>query len=168
MGFFNKKPGNSNQDANKPDIDYLLVHKPDQLLTDLHTYLSELSDYGDKIERLSNPQTVFYFCQELEMEINNGGFNQYFNNSAGGFAHETAESLRLIGAMTTAGILQAAIDQFPGSNVPGDQSERQTVLGDIEESANETWEELDQRFLAYDDNLFELNLAYIRNNREMF
>ena len=152
----------------KPDIDSLLLNDTDRLIIDLDTYLCELSEYGEALEKLSESQKIFYYNQELQREINNGGFNQYFYNSSGECGHQTIISLRQINAIKTAAILQLAIDQFPNSIVPKDQSERWEILEKIEEKAEEVWEQLDKRFLEYEDNLYDLNIEFIKQHRSSF
>jgi hypothetical protein len=113
---------------------------------------------------LVNEQKTFYYNQNLEREVNNGGFNQYFFNSAGKFAMETIESLKAIGAHRTKDILQTAINQFHG-NIPADPRERQEKLEQIDEGI---WEELDTKFFAYEDDLNSLNFEYIKNHKDKF
>lgn len=170
MSFLKKLFGDtkSNGASKKPDIDSLLLNDTDKLILDLDTYLCELSSYGDKLEKLTEPEKTFYFIQNLEREVNNGGFNQYFYNSSGDFAHQTIISLRQINAIKTVDILQLAIDQFPNSTVPQDRSERQNILEQIEEKANEIWGQLDERFFKYEDNLYDLNIVFIKQNRSSF
>src|SRR4051812_22979663 len=86
----------------------------------------EIDSFISNIEwnEMTEPQKVFYCIQELEREVNNGGFNQYFINLSGDYAHETIKSLHAIGANTTAVILQRAIDQFPDHRVPKDRHVR--------------------------------------------
>lgn len=171
MSFFNKLFGddNKNQGDSKPDIDALLS-SPDtnNSIIEIDNYICKLCSYGDTLERLREPQKHFYFNQNLEREINNGGFNQYFYNSSGDFAHETITSLRAIGANKTADILQKAIEQFPSSAVPKDRTKRQEILEQIEDTANEVWEQLDQTFYKYEDDLNKLNIEYIKQNRGSF
>lgn len=170
MSFFKKLfGGDSKNQDNKPDIDTLLS-SPDtnNAIIEIDNYVCKLCSYGDTLDRLTGPQKSFYFNQNLEREINNGGFNQFFYNSSGNFAHETLASLQSIGANRTADILQQAIDQFPKSTVPKDRPERQNILEQIEEKADEVWEQLDQKFYKYVDNLYDLNIEYIKQNRNSF
>lgn len=171
MSFFKKLFGgdSKNQGNKKPDIDTLLS-SPDtnNAIIEIDTYVCRLCSYGDTLDRLTEPQKNFYFNQNLEKEINNGGFNQYFFNSSGDFTHETINSLQTIGANKTADILQQAIDQFPESTVPKERTNRQEVLEQIEDTANEVWEQLDQAFYKYEDNLNDLNIEYIKQNRSSF
>jgi hypothetical protein len=171
MSFFKKLFGDNNdkQGDDKPDIDALLA-SPDtnNSIIELDNYICKLCSWGDKLEQLTEPQKNLYFNQNLEREINNGGFNQFFYNSSGDFAHETIKSLQTIDAVITADILQQAINQFPNSSIPKDRTERQGVLERIEEKANAVFEQLEQKFQAYEDNLTELNLTYVRKNRSSF
>lgn len=171
MSFFKKLFGskNKNQEENKPDIVTLLASADtNNAIIEIDNYVCNLCLYGDNIDRLTQPQRNFYFNQNFEREINNGGFDQYFYNSSGDFAHETIISLRIIGAYKTADILQKAIDQFPNSRVSKDRAKRQEVLEQIEDAANDVWEELDQTFYKYEDDLNELNIQYIKQNLNSF
>ena len=137
-------------------------------IIELDNLIGDLCSYGDDMDKLTEPQKQFYYNQCLEREINNGGFNQYFINSSGDFAHQTIQSLTAIGASTTADILQKAIDQFPDKKVPQDRDERIELVEQIEETANEVWEELDQKFFEYADDLNTLNLNFIRQHKADF
>ena len=76
--------------------------------------------------------------------------------------------MKIIGADKTATILQQAIDQFPDKIVPKNRTERQEILEKIEETANEIFEDLDQKFLVYDDDLNTLNIEFVRQNKNKF
>jgi hypothetical protein len=146
----------------------LLSDNLNNSLIEIDNFVCELCKWGDKLDALTEAQKNFYYNQNLEREINNGGFNQYFINSSGDFAHETISSLGTIGADHTAEILQSAIDEFPDKKVPRDRDERIRIVEDIEETANEKWEELDQKFFEYKDNLNSLNIDFIKRHRTEF
>ena len=137
-------------------------------IIEIDGFIEELCEYGDKIENLTEAQKNFYFNQKLEIEVNNGGFKQFFVNSSGAFSHETVTSLLAIGANKTAEILRQAIEKFPDKTVPKNRNERIDLLLRIEASAIAAWEELDQMFFAYEENLNFLNLQYIKQNRLHF
>lgn len=174
MSIFKKLFGGSEKtDKNlgnkKPDIDKLInSDNINNSIIELDNYISALCDYGDSIERLNEPQKNFFYNQTLEREINNGGFNQFYFNSSGDFAHETIISLKAIGANKTAVIVEKANDQFPDKIVPKDRASRQEILSQIEDKANEVWEELDQKFFVYEDDLNSLNMDYIKKNKVSF
>ncbi len=137
-------------------------------IIELDDFIGELCEYGDDFSKLTDQQKLFYLNQNLEREINNGGFNQYFCNSSGDNAHETILSLKAIGADKTADILQKAIDQFPNKSVPKDRDERTEIVEQIEDTANEVWEELDEKFFEYEDDLNTLNIEYVKKYKDFF
>jgi hypothetical protein len=88
-----------------PNLDSLLESNYiNRGIIELDNFIGDLCEYGDELGQFSDPQKLFYFNQNLESEINNGGFSQYFYNSSGDNAHETILSLNSIGAAWTAGI----------------------------------------------------------------
>ena len=117
---------------------------------------------------MTEPQKLFNYNQELEREVNNGGFSQFFLNSSGDNAHETVLSLKAIGANKTADLLQKAIDQFPSKTVSKDRDKRTEIVEEIEETAEEVWNDLDQKFYEYEDDLNTLNIEYVRKHKEFF
>lgn len=168
MSFFNKLFGNSKTNK-KLDIDRLLASSNlNNSILELSDYINALCSNGDKIDKLTGPQQNLYFNQCLEAEINNGGFNQYFFNSSGSYANETLHSLKAIGANKTADILLSAINQFPNATVPKNTIERHNILEQIEDDADKVFEELDNLFYAYSEDLNKLNIEYIRANRNFF
>ncbi|MBK6962664.1 MAG: DMP19 family protein [Bacteroidales bacterium] len=174
MSIFKKIFGGSDNSDKKSgdqklDIERLLLSADkNKSVIEIDNSICKLCVWGDELDKLTEPQKKFYYNQEFEREINNGGFNQYFNNSSGDFAHETILSLKLIGADKTADILQNAINEFPNKIVPKDREERQEILEKIEEKANKIWEELEQKFFAYVDDLNSLNIEYVRQNKDEF
>jgi len=150
------------------NLDVLLNSK------DITSSIMELDDfvcrifYSNDKGKLSEPQMMFLINQDLEREVNNGGFNQYFVNTSGEYAHEAVLSLKAIGADKTAAILQDAIDQFPNKTVPKDRDQRIEVVEQIEEGANVLWDELTQKFFNYEDDLNYLNIEYIKKHKDSF
>lgn len=131
-------------------------------------YLNEKTQYGKDMSVLSNAERIFYITQTLEMEVNNGGFSQFFNNSSGDFSNELVGAFTAIGANTTAAICQKAIDAF-GCDIPTDRDERQEMLDELEsDKLDEIFEECDNAFFAYEDDLNELNYNFVMKNKEQF
>ena|SRR5690554_3468216 len=146
----------------------LILEDLNDAIIELDNFICELCDYGESLDKLTEQQKIFFFNQNLEREINNGGFNQYFINSSGDNSHETILSLKSIGADKTATILQKAIEQFPDKAVPKDRDERIEVVEQIEEIADEIWSELDEKFYEYEDDLNSLNIEYIKKYKDFF
>ena len=137
----------------------------------LSQYIAEKCEYGDNMENLNEEQRIFYITQALEMEVNNGGFAQFFFNSSGMFGNELVSSFEKIGAMKTAEICKKAISIY-GDEVPTNRDEREDVITPDDENEEERIEELlnecDDAFFKYEDDLGELNYQFILNNKESF
>lgn len=126
------------------------------------------STFFEKPDDLSENEKLFVYIENLEREINNGGFNQYFFNLSGNHAQETVQALKKIKANKTATLLEKAIEQFPDSNVPSDRIERQEIMEKVEDKADEVWDELDNSFYKYEDDIAELLLDFVKNNIDDF
>ena len=153
----------------KPDVEQIINSEDtNDSIIELDNYISDLCDYGESVEKLNEHQKIFFYNQTIEREVNNGGFNQFYFNSSGNFAHEIVESLKSIGAEKTAQIIQEANAQFPNKVVPKDRDERQEVLEQIEDKANDIWGKLDEDFYKYEEDLNALNMGYIKEHKEHF
>lgn len=98
---------------------------------------------------------VTELIDELEAEVNNGGFHQYFSNSSGNNAEMALSSLEAVGAEKMATILRKAIAKFPSGIVPEDRDEREKMLDEIAPDCI-GFEELDSEFCQYPDDLAAL------------
>ena len=108
---------------------------------------------------LTNAERIFLLIWELEADVNNGGFNQYFFNSAGDHALDVPAALRSVGASTTASIVDRALQTLAG-DFSADRSARQLVLERIDPET-EAFDSLDQEFYAYPDDLSSLLSAFV-------
>ena len=99
--------------------------------------------------------TVTELIDELEAEVNNGGFHQYFYNSAGDHTAETIQALEAIGALHMTDIVRRAAAMFPGGMPPKDCFTRQDILLKLFSDAT-GFQDLDDEFYAYPDDLAAL------------
>ena len=113
---------------------------------------------------LDHNELVLLSVWFLEAEVNNGGFNQYYWNSAGELAAETVNSLKEIGAHETASIVEAANSNFPNSLPPKNREERQDILEELENSGTLKLDSLDNEFYEYPCDLTELMYKYMHKN----
>ena len=134
-------------------------------IIDLFTAIDERCEYGDAMKKLNEHERLFYITQTLEQEVNNGGFSQYFYNSSGNFANEVVDAFTQIGAHKTAEICKKAVAVFNG-HVPEDREERQSLLESLD--CEDIFDECDNAFFNYEDDLEALNYAYIMNHRKFF
>ncbi len=151
----------------KPNIE-ALVESGDTTtaIIELDNYVSQLCEYGERLDELSAPQRVFFLNQNFEREVNNGGFHQFFFNSSGDNAEETIGALEVIGANKNAELLRQAIARFPDGKVLKQLDERQVLMLNIFDGV--AFNDLDEKFFAYEEPLTDLNFNWIRKNADGF
>jgi hypothetical protein len=116
----------------------------------------------------SVPQKVFSALWEVESEVNNGGFSQYFVNSSAESAHFVADALRMIGAPKTADICDRAIAAAFPTGLPQSEEAIRSAAADFSDEVLEKLEPLDQEFFSYPHNLTDLLFAYVSQRPEEF
>ena len=135
---------------------------------DKNTLLIQLSERGRfwrvDFDDLSRAEQVFRVIWELEAEVNNGGFHQYFSNSSGDTAFAVVDALKAVGAHHAARIAADANGVFPRSAPPRDRTQRQHLLDSLGPEQRTLLESLDEEFYRYPDNLTELLYGYVKRN----
>ena len=168
--FFSSKQENAPTDESTAmDLEdiWKLTDQTDFLIA-INERLNERTDYGDHLERLSVEEQVFYICNLLMEEVNNGGFEQFLYNSSGDHAHRVEECLRTIGADKTADICHTAFSAF-GKPIPQERSKREKFLDKMEsEEISEVLSDCDDQFYDYPDPLEELCYRFIVANKSKF
>jgi hypothetical protein len=139
---------------------------------DKNRYLIELSgskqsDFGRvDFAKQSVEQQVFSVIWELESQVNNGGFDQYFRNSDSDIIAFAPTALKAIGAKACAKIVESAIRMI--SPLAGTQEGRYHALDALSEKQQNDLESLDSEFFAYPDNLTALLFVYVAAHPEAF
>jgi Domain of unknown function (DUF4375) len=121
-------------------------------------------DFGSQ----SVPQKVFSALWDVESEVNNGGFSQYFVNNSAESAHFVIDALNMIGAPQTADICRRAlVAAFPAGLPESTEAIRLAAI-DFSDEVLEKLEPLDQEFFSYPHNLTDLLFAYVSQHPEEF
>ncbi|MEO5562681.1 MAG: DUF4375 domain-containing protein [Chitinophagaceae bacterium] len=126
----------------------------DKILYNIYSKLNEsLDNDAAVIPTLSRPRQVIYYIYEMEGEVNNGGFDQYFLNSKGKSSKTTIDALKEINALKFSSLLIQAESIFKSSDKTGDQKQ-------------ELYSKLDQEFYALykTEDISSLKVKYIRDN----
>ena len=122
----------------------------------------------EAFEQQSLPQKVFTATWEVESEVNNGGFSQYFLNDSAESASFVVNALTTIGAPKTADICRRAIvTGFPGG-LPRTTEDIRSTATEFSEDTLGKLEPLDQEFFSYPHNLTDLLFAYVTAHPEEF
>lgn len=121
------------------------------LLITFSSCLSQVTSNKDKTN-ISKPTANI---EELEMEVNNGGFNQYFFNSSGQNCFKTLKVLKKNKKFKTAKILESAINLINPKKLTNEDLIKKLRNREVEELDNEEinakLELLDVEFYKYPD-----------------
>jgi hypothetical protein len=144
----------------------LINDKGEDPVLDILEVINNKCNYGENLDELTNGERIIYYVGELEGEINNGGFSQYFFNSSGQNAKEAINALKTINAEYTASLLEQALAIY--KNGPTNDGRNDPEEDELTEKQEEKLNELDDKFYEYNDNLSELQIIYIKNHKEEF
>ena len=138
---------------------------------DANAWLIDLSErsatrfFATPFAQLTAPEQVFVAVWTLEADVNNGGFDQYYLNSSGDYAWHAPAALRAIGAEKTASIAEEANAPFGPDGPPPDRDARLAAIDKLPEQVDELWNDCDQAFYAYPDDLTALLSAYVQTHK---
>jgi len=115
---------------------------------------------------LTNEELLYYSVKVLYGEIFNGGFNQFFCNSSGQLYSKSIQGLRVIGDQRTEDLLvQIKTVIFGDLEVPTDQLIRANLVVEYEDTHGyERFDEVDNKFYEYCDDLSDLVEEYLRDS----
>jgi hypothetical protein len=114
--------------------------------------------------RLPARVQVGYCIHQLEAQMNDGGFYQFFANASGEYTRETLQALAAIGAHRTRALLEKAIAIAYPEGYPGDAAGHQDALADYG-GVSAALHPVDSAFWRYDEPLPELVNGYLVRTR---
>ena len=162
---------------------YLMKEKSQEKKIDIESLLNQTEDnslliqlgqhlfnkyYKNGFDNLTKPEQIIFMIDQLEMEINNGGFAQYYGNSGSDYAQDVPFALESIGASYTADLVRKGNSLFPNGLPPKIWPDRQVLLDNIINDIHDQLDELDNLFYEYKDPLGKLQREYIHKYKEHF
>jgi hypothetical protein len=117
------------------------------------------------VERLSVIEKRLLAVYGLKEEVDNGGFDQYFNGVVGDGAAVALQGLRDMQAVQLLKSMQKALAVFPASKPPAEQARRVKAIAPIKRRALAVWGVCDDEFYLREEKLADLALAYAKKNR---
>jgi len=126
----------------------------------------KIEDWSSAAKLLPQPWRALYTSSELDGEVKNGGFHQYFYNTRCKLLRETLDDLRYLGASEFADIYEKAISgidmaYYTSSKREDDDWEKFTT-----KYADHQWNELEKRFYAQKPKLDEIAAKHIKEHPE--
>ena len=147
----------------------------DDLLQVVFDNLSQkqAEDFEDEYEIVSSwndSRQAIYMIWLLEGEVNNGGYNQFYENSNGQFYNDLPDALKLVGANGFAKLMQRANETFQKENRQITQHQDGTVEGFIKSYENNPLNQLDDEFydLYKKEDLQQIQINFIRKHKTDF
>lgn len=132
-----------------------------------NSYLIDLSESSQiqtgKVEfaAQSHPQKVFSAIWDVEAEVNNGGFWQYFANNSAETASFVVEALGRVGA--------SRMSEICKEGLPADTDEIQAAArAEFGEDIEQALDQLSGEFCKYPENLTELLFEFVKQHPNGF
>jgi hypothetical protein len=135
---------------------------------------------ADALRNLSKELRFIFFSNHLDGEVFNGGFEQYFSNSAGEYILETLDGYRLLGDIRIITILEKAIGVF----IRMQNSYSDWILGELEpwtiksaiidknyfirKGKKSSLESLDDEYYRINKELSAKRINFIKKNAAIF
>ena len=119
---------------------------------------------------LTSGQRALLALKWCVAEVRNGGFDQFFTNSAGALAQEALDGARRIGAQQMADLLVRAYSIFPGGVPPLVRWEREDFLDTLsDDERDDHWDALDSEFYELmESELYPRAAEYVRQHPAEF
>lgn len=137
--------------------------------------LNEKSNYGEEFSKLNEYEKVFLVMDELVMEVNNGGFDQFFDNTDGHYNDILVSSAEAIKAYDIAKICRKALAIY-AKNVDAESVIEKRAYHDSMEYMQiykydpifPDLNKCDDAFYASKDYITGLSVQYAKENKEQF
>jgi hypothetical protein len=105
----------------------------------------------------------------VDVEVNNGGFNQFFFNPSGEFAGLALAGYELMGAEEYAGVMRAAIATYESERDTLAPFHKERSLESFSESYHHTsLGEMDQRYYSLGDHIYNLWAVFVKTRPDLF
>jgi len=124
----------------------------------------------NKVITFNKSQQAIFVIWELETEVNNGGFNQYYFNSSGQYAKLTPNALQLVGAKQFADLMSRANEIYQKNYDKIIKDQDGTLDGFSKSYKGNPLNKLDEEFykLYNNEKLESIQISYIRKNKDQF
>ena len=146
----------------------LALDDPWECYIQMSNHLWIKSAYMESMDVLTAEEQVFLMVDYLQMEVNNGGLDQFFFNSSGDYAQNILEACETVGASQSAALLRQAMAEFPDGQVPADREARWKLMEELPESHSDAWSALDEEFWSDPDNIAHCLSDYAQAHQEQF
>lgn len=146
------------------DIEQVVI---DNLIAKMRT---DMRDEFEVVMKFSKYRQAIYVIWQLEGQVNNGGFNQFYYNSSGQFANLVEQAYEIIGANKYAELVKRANEIFIKNKHQIIKQWNSSLEGFSKSYSNNPLNDFDNEFydLSKKEDLSGLKISFIRNNKNYF
>ncbi len=118
----------------------------------------------------TKPQQAIFIIWQLEAEVNNGGFNQFYYNSTGQYADLVPDALKLVGANKFAFLATEANKIYHENYAKITKHQDGSAKGFSKSYEDNPLDKFDDKFYALykEEDLQQLQVDFIRKNKQYF
>ncbi len=122
------------------------------------------------VANFSKGKQAIYIIRQLEAEVTNGGFNQFYSNSSGQFANMIPDALNMIGARKFSSLVERANSIYQDNYDKITKYQDGTIEGFSKSYDDNPLNSLDTEFyeLYKREDLHKLQVDFIRRNKQQF
>jgi hypothetical protein len=141
-----------------------LYTSAEERLSSMNVDFEDWQDWYEGVQALTGPEKMAYVIVKLNQNVTSGGFVQYFEESFGIFAPETAHALNTIKAVGTANIVSEALNIMNPSGLLDNDYKKFIFNLTIQENQRSILYALDSKYdsLEGQENLEDLLGAFLQ------
>lgn len=127
----------------------------------------------DKEERkglasFTRAERFVYAIEGMVREVNNGGWNQFFDNSSGALAFDLVPALQAVGSTKNLSIAERAVRIFGKPASLGEQDRAKHLIKITKDGEKNPWEKLEGEFYQNPEDLEAMIIEFIARNQAEF
>ena len=144
----------------------LSLPEPD-LLSGLSAHLGEMTASGAVLNSLNKWERVFYYADELCMEVNSGGFEHYLYYHGTHFT-KACQAFVQIGAGQMLQLAEQIQSKFPHNRIPKSEEAIQNAMDKLEDNGTDFEDEDEIYYSSAEKELLDRLYTYVMENRKHF
>jgi Domain of unknown function (DUF4375) len=127
-----------------------------------------IDDWSSAAKALPQPWRALYTSSELDGEVKNDGFHQYFFNTRCKLLRETLDDLRYLGATEFADIHEKALSGIDVAYYTSSKRDDDDWDKFTSKYADRQWDDLEKRFYALKPEIDEIAAQHIKAHPEEY
>lgn len=152
-----------------PDLDRILTLDEYDANSLIMTFLIQAWMDNPELVRWTPGQKQFLAIEEMQAQVNNGGYHQYFWNSSGDLVPYCLEGLERIGGTSYRNLLMRAMSLFPEGKVRQDRRARQDLLEEMGDAGEDALNDLSSEYYEMEGiDISAALLELVKMNRHEF